>query len=252
MHNLAPHTSYLRMQIDVNTVVSFWHLFIASAIDCVVNQYFLHYYTNNFYHGKNKSSHCRDSRPFIFHIIKRNSKGKKVVFYLLSGPVSNGTPMIGPIEAPIRNEQGPFHDGLRLAPEMRETFNKKCFQFCAMCMVHPIHFTMLSIEKLKQHFSQDILFTITSHNTSYEERYIIEFKPDYYLNTKYDLEVQLPHIGRLAYHNRKRYRITQHRLDWITVSLFLSSTCMFGYYKKSYTLNDTHHLMPSSDHIMSM
>ena len=78
MHNLAQLTSYLRMQIDVNTVVSFLHLFIATAIACVVNQYFLHYYTNNLYHAKNKSSHSRDSRPFIFCIIKRNSKEKKL------------------------------------------------------------------------------------------------------------------------------------------------------------------------------
>ena len=74
----------------------------------------------------------------FFALLKETAK-EKVVFYPLSGPERNGTPMIGPIEAPIRNEQGPFHDGLRLAPEMRETFNKKCCQFCAMCMVHPLH-----------------------------------------------------------------------------------------------------------------
>ena len=91
MHNLAPLTSYLRMQIDVNTVVSFSHLFIASAIDCVVNQYFLHYHTNNLYHAKNKRSHSRDNRPFIFCIIKRNSKGKKLglswAFHSSQGPI---------------------------------------------------------------------------------------------------------------------------------------------------------------------
>ena len=53
----------------------------------------------------------------------------------------------------------------------------------------------------------------------YDERYIIEFKRDYYLNTKYDLEVQVPHIGRLADHYRKRYRITGHWVDCIKVSL---------------------------------
>ena len=38
MHNLALLTSYLRMHSDVNTVVSFSLLFIASSSDCVVNQ----------------------------------------------------------------------------------------------------------------------------------------------------------------------------------------------------------------------
>ena len=56
-------------------------------------------------------------------------------------------------------------------------------------------------------------YFIHNHNTGYEERYIIEFKRDYYLNTKYHLEVQIPHIGRLTDHNRKRYRFTQHRVD---------------------------------------
>ena len=74
-----------------------------------------------------------------------------------------------------------------------------------------LHYTIQ--RETHTNFSQDILFTITYHNTGDEERYIIEFKPDYYLNTKYDLEVQLPHIGRLVDHNRKRYRITQHRVD---------------------------------------
>ena len=55
--------------------------------------------------------------------------------------------------------------------------------------------------------------------TGYDERYIIEFKRDYYLNTKYDLEVQIPHIGRLADHYRKRYRITGHWVDCIKVSV---------------------------------
>ena len=141
----------------------------------------------------------------FFALLKEIAK-EKSCFLSTIGPVRNGTAMIGIIKAPIRNKQGLFHDGLRLAPEMRETFNNKCFQFCAMCMVHQIHFTMLSSEKLKQHFSQVILFTIPYHNTDYEERYFIEFKRDYYLKTKYDLEVQIPHIGRLADHNRKRYQ----------------------------------------------
>ena len=116
-----------------------------------------------------------------------------------------------------------------------------------MCMVHQIHFTMLSSEKLKQHFSQVILFTIPYHNTDYEERYFIEFKRDYYLKTKYDLEVQIPHIGRLADHNRKRYRITQHRVDWIKVSLFCHLHLCLGIITSS-ALNNTHHLMPSYNH----
>ena len=90
-------------------------------------------------------------------------------------------------------------------------------------------------------------YFVHNHNTGYEERYIIEFKRDYYLNTKYDLEVQIPHIGRLAYHYRKRYRITQHRVDWIKVSLFCHLHVCLSIITSSAS-NDTHHLMPSYNH----
>lgn len=61
-------------------------------------------------------------------------------------------------------------------------------------------------------------FILELHNPpDYEERYIIEFKRDYYLQTKYDLELQVPHLGRLADYYKKRYEITKHWPDCLKV-----------------------------------
>lgn len=58
----------------------------------------------------------------------------------------------------------------------------------------------------------------------FDERYIIEFKRDYYLNTKHDLKAQVPHLARLADYYKKRYAATKHWADCLKVSsnIFLS------------------------------
>ena len=44
-----------------------------------------------------------------------------------------------------------------------------------------------------------------------------EFKKDYYLHTKYNLKVQIPHLVKLADHYSKRFSETQHWADCIKV-----------------------------------
>ena len=52
-----------------------------------------------------------------------------------------------------------------------------------------------------------------------------EFMKDYYLHTKYNLKVQLPHLVKLADHYSKRFSETQHWADCIKVRL--------GYYNSN-------------------
>ena len=46
-----------------------------------------------------------------------------------------------------------------------------------------------------------------------------EFKKDYYLHTKYNLKVQIPHLLKLADYYSRRFSETQHWADCIKVRL---------------------------------